>query len=171
VRLEYKPFFLWPGIPEEGTPLPAHIVAKHQDPQDPLKLRAAREGLIMKHRSTVPNTRRAHEAAEYARTQGLFEPFHADLLKRYWTQEEDLHDFAVLRAAALQVGLDPGIMQAAVEEGRYTEAVEASVQDAAELGIHGIPTFVFERRFAVQGAQEAPIFKLAMERLGVARKG
>jgi predicted DsbA family dithiol-disulfide isomerase len=171
VRLEYKPFFLWPDIPEEGQPLPAHIVARHKDPNDPLKLRAAREGLIMKHRPTVPNTRRAHEAAEYARSQGKFEPFHAELLKRYWSQEEDLHDFAVLRAAASTVGLDPAETQSAVEEGRFTEAVEASVQEAYELGIHGIPTFVFERRFAVQGAQEAPIFKLAMERLGVARKG
>lgn len=125
---------------------------------------------MLKQRDRVPNTRRAHEAGEYARSQGKFEPWHAVLLRRYWTEEQDLHDFAVLRAAATEVGLDPDAMQEAVTQGRFTQAVEASVAEAHALGIHGIPTFVFDGRFSVQGAQEAPVFKLAMDRLGAKPK-
>jgi predicted DsbA family dithiol-disulfide isomerase len=44
--------------------------------------------------------------------------------------------------------------------------VDQGVQEATDLGIHAVPTFVFDDRLAVQGAQELPIFRMAMERLG-----
>lgn len=142
--------------------------ARASDPNDPLKKRAEREGLVMVRREIVPSTRRAHEAAEFARAHGQLGPMHASLLRRYWTDGEDLYSFDTLRGAAEEVGLDPDELQRAIEAGTHRPAVEESVREASELGIHAVPTFIFDGRLAVQGAQELPVFQQAMRELGAA---
>jgi predicted DsbA family dithiol-disulfide isomerase len=137
-----------------------------KDPNDPLKRRAEREGLKMVRRDFVPSTRRAHEAAEWARSKGRLEPMHAELLKAYWTEGKDLYAFDVLREAAVKAGLDPDEMQRENEQGTFKPIVEESIREASEMGIHAVPTFVFDDQLAVQGAQELPVFRLAMQRLG-----
>jgi predicted DsbA family dithiol-disulfide isomerase len=138
------------------------------DPNDPLKLRALREGLTIVRREIVPSTRRAHEAAELARTRGRLGEMHAALLRRYWTEGQDLYAMDVLRAAAEEAGLDPDDLERALEAGTHRAAVDASVREAQALGIHAVPTFLFDGRLAVQGAQELPVFRSAMQRLGAA---
>jgi predicted DsbA family dithiol-disulfide isomerase len=137
-----------------------------KDPNDPLKKRAEREGLTMVRRERIPSTRRAHEAAEFARSVGKLEPMHAELLKAYWTEGKDLYSFEVLREAAVKAGVDPDEMQREIEKGTFKAIVEDAVRDAHDLGIHAVPTFIFDDQFAVQGAQEFPIFRMAMQRLG-----
>ncbi len=169
LSVDWRPFFLRPDTPPEGAPLPAYIREKIKDPNEPLKLRAAREGLKMVRGERIWNSRRAHEAAEWARTLGKLAPMHAALLKAHWEEGKDIYRIDVLRAAAVQAGLDPDELQAVIEAGTYAEAVQRGVQEAYDLGIHAVPTFVFEDRFAVQGAQELPVFRMAMERLDAPR--
>lgn len=158
-----------PGTPPEGAPLPAYVRERMRDPNNPLKRRAEREGLTLVRRAIVPSTRRAHEAAELARAHGKLQPMHAALLRRYWTEAQDLYALDVLRGAAVEAGLDPDELQRAIEAETFRAAVEASVREADELGIHAVPTFVFDDRLAVQGAQELPVFHAVMRRLGVRR--
>ena len=169
-EVDWKPFFLRPETPPEGMPLPAYIVERMKDPNEPLKLRAAREGLKMVRGERIPSTRRAHEAAEFARRHGRLEYLHAALLKRYWEQGQDLYSLEVLRGAATDAGLNPDELQRALGAGTFRAAVEEGVQEASDLGIGAVPTFVFNDAFAVQGAQELPVFRQAMERLGVKPK-
>ena len=137
-----------------------------KDPNNPLKLRAARAGLTLVQRDLIPSTRRAHEAAEYARAQGRLEPFQAAILRRYWSEGQDLWQWDTLRAAGVEAGLDPDALQRAVEEGRYRQLVEASVREAQEMGIRAVPTFILGDRLAIQGAHEYPSFQRAMQQLG-----
>jgi len=116
-------------------------------------------------RDVIPNTRRAHEATEFARAQGRLEPFHAGLLTRYWTHGEDIHDWAVLEAAARDAGLDAAAMHEEVDAGKWKGAVDAFLREAAELGVHAVPTFLIGGRFVIQGAQDALVFRHAFERL------
>ena len=169
--VDWKPFFLRPGTPPEGSPLPAYIREKIKDPNEPLKLRAKREGLKMVRADRVFNTERAHQAAEFARARGKLDAMHAALLKRHWEEAQDLYKMEVLRGAAVEAGLDPDELQAAIEAGTYQDAVDASVREAQELGIHAVPTFIFDDKLAVQGAQELPVFRMAMERLGAKALG
>jgi predicted DsbA family dithiol-disulfide isomerase len=76
----------------------------------------------------------------------------------------------VLRGAAVDAGLDPDELQTAIENGTYKAAVEQGIEEAQEMGIHAVPTFIFDDKLAVQGAQELPVFRTAMERLGAKPK-
>lgn len=75
-----------------------------------------------------------------------------------------------LRGAAAEVGLDPDELERAIVSGAFRPTVEASIRAAHEMGIDAVPTFVFDGRLAVQGAQELPVFRQAMARLGVMPK-
>ncbi len=171
VQVDWRPFFLRPETPPEGLPLPDYVREKMKDPNNPLKRRAAAAGLTMVERDVIPSTRRAHQAAEYAREQGKLEPFNAAILRRYWSEGQDLWQWDTLRGAAQEAGLDPDAVQRVVEEGRYKEAVEDSVRQAHELGINAVPTFVLGDKFGLQGAQEYSVFKQAMQRLGAKPRG
>lgn len=170
LEVDWKPFFLRPETPPEGMPLPDYIREKMKDPNEPLKLRAAREGLKMVRGERIPSTRRAHEAAEFARAQGKLEAMNAAILKKYWEEGADLYKMDVLRAAAVEAGIDADAMQAALESGTCRAAVEESVREAQQMGIHAVPTFIFDDQLAVQGAQELPVFRGAMERLGAKKR-
>ncbi len=169
--MEWEPFFLRPDAPEEGWALPAHIKAKLATAHNPVQQRAKALGITIKERDWIPNSRRAHEATEYARTQGKLDPFHASVLRRYWSEGADISDFAVLREAAKEAGLDPDAMQAALESGQFTSEVKDRVAEAYDSGIHAVPSFVFDGRYLVQGAQEARVFEQVLEQLKAPKKG
>ena len=141
------------------------------DPNNPLKRRAAQMGLTMKDREMIPSTRRAHQAAKWAGHQGKLAEMHEQILKRYWTLGEDIGQWPALRAAATDAGLDPDAMQEAVESGTFQPEVDRNAEEARELGIHAVPTFVVGGTHAVEGAQDAEVFRRLLRQLGVRAKG
>jgi predicted DsbA family dithiol-disulfide isomerase len=161
---------LRPETPPQGMPLPDYVLAKQKDPDNPLKARAKALGLTMKDRELLPSTRRAHEAGEFARERGKLEPMHAALLRRYWTEGEDLYALATLRGAAVEAGLDAEELQRAIEAGTYKKAVEDAVAEAGEMGVRAVPLFVIRDELAIEGAQTLDVFRSAMEELGVNKK-
>ena len=163
---DWQPFELRPDAPETGWPVPDHIRARMGAPDNPLTDRARRLGITLVERAWVPSSRRAHECTEHARGEGRLEPFHAALLRAYWSEGKDIHDWDVLEAAAAEAGLDAAAMRAAVESGALKPAVDERLAAAHELGIHAVPTFVFADRFAVQGAQTLDVFDHVMQRVG-----
>jgi len=135
-------------------------------PQNPLTQRARQLGIELVEREWVPSSRRAHECTEYARAEAKLEPFHAGVLRAYWSEGKDLHDWTVLEAAATAAALDPAAMRAAVAAGAFARAVDDRVAAAHAMGIHAVPTFVLGDRFAIQGAQTLDVFEQVMARLG-----
>jgi predicted DsbA family dithiol-disulfide isomerase len=154
-------------MPEDGFPLPAEIRARMASPNNPLKARARELGLTMIERERIPSPRRAHECTEYARAQDRLEPFHAALLRAYWSDGKDIHDWGVLTDAATQAGIDVDDMRSEVESGAFRDAVDERVQTAHRLGIHAVPTFLIADRLMVQGAQTLDVFRRAMQQLGI----
>ncbi len=120
---------------------------------------------MIKHREHIPNSRRAHECTEYARSVGKLEPFHHQILERYWSHGEDLHHWDVLSACATTAGIDAVEMRTQVEAGRWKQEMEAGIAAAGELGISAVPTFIVGNKFVIQGAQDARVFRQAFERL------
>lgn len=166
--IEWKPFMLRPETPDEGMELPAYIREKMADPNNPLTARARSLGITINQRERIPSSRRAHEATEYARSKGKIDAFHHAVLERYWSKSEDLHDWAVLKAAAIEAGLDADEMQREVDAGTWRQPVLAGIEAGAEIGVNAVPTFIVGNRFVIQGAQQGSVFAQAFERLGAA---
>lgn len=97
--------------------------------------------------------------------QGLFPLGFVEeaLFKAYFSEGRDLGDPAVVQDVARSSGLDVGLMTKALDGGEYEGAITATTDTARQLGITGTPTFVFDKRFAVVGAQPAEALLQAID--------
>jgi predicted DsbA family dithiol-disulfide isomerase len=113
----------------------------------------------------IYNTRLAHEATEYAREHGHANEFHKIVFRKVYAEGLDPADWQALRHAAGEAGLNAKEMQAQVEAGKYTAQVAGQVQQAHQLGISGVPTYVINDRYALVGAQPYQVFQRALAQI------
>ncbi len=69
-----------------------------------------------------------------------------------------------LIAVAVGAGLDEADVRRVLESDEYAAAVRADEEQAAALGVSGVPFFVLDRRYAVSGAQPESVFAEALRR-------
>ncbi|MCW7755009.1 DsbA family protein [Desulfobotulus sp. H1] len=92
--------------------------------------------------TTMVNSGRAIRAAEFARDEGLFDPFHTALFEAVFCHNQNIGNPEVLRNIANQQGLDPETMDTAIDEGRFESRLRTAAIEAAERHIRITPTFV-----------------------------
>jgi predicted DsbA family dithiol-disulfide isomerase len=115
------------------------------------------------HPEIVPNTRLALEIGEAARSEDRHPAFHDAVMDAYWRDARDIGDVAELRAIAGEVGLTPAVVEAAIAERAFADAVDGSSTWAQQAGINAVPAFVFDSRVLVLGAQPHEVLAQAAE--------
>lgn len=163
---------LRPGIPPEGMPRRDASAGRVYPPGylDNLRQTALAAGIEMKRPPLIPNTRKAHEATEFAKDAGRLPAFHRAVFRSYWEAEQNISDTEVLCRLATDCGLDAGALRDALADGRYADRVEEQIAWARAAGITGVPTFIFEEKFALVGAQAYDVFRDVARRV-LARRG
>jgi predicted DsbA family dithiol-disulfide isomerase len=101
------------------------------------------------------NTFDAHRLLQFAAQRGKQGVLKERLLVAYMTEGRLLSDISTLVALAAEVGLDPDEVSSVLQSDQYASEVREERAEAAALGIHGVPFFVVDGRFAVEGAQPA----------------
>jgi predicted DsbA family dithiol-disulfide isomerase len=154
-RVEWLPYDLHPEYPQEGIPR-AQLLARYGDSFTRV-VRESAEGSGLPYNPNpdrVPNSRRALELGEWARTLGgdAHDRLHERVMDAYWAEGRDIGEWEVLRACLADVGLDPDAGQLAVESGEFAEPVDASTAWAQQHGILAVPAFVIGGRVLVSGA-------------------
>lgn len=107
--------------------------------EEGLRRRAAGYGLPYGRSDILSNSRAAIEAAEYAREEGRFEPFHREVFAAYFARGMDIGDVDVLTGLAETAGLDAGGLREALDAGRYAGRREEVAGEAARLGSVAFP--------------------------------
>jgi predicted DsbA family dithiol-disulfide isomerase len=123
----------------------------------------------MRMRDRSPNTRRALAIAEYARDQGLLEPWRQLAMDAHWRRGLDLESEVDLRALAAEAGLDPEAAIAASRDPEFLSRIDRRRAEAEELGVTGIPTFVIGNRGAV-GCQPYEVLAEFAESAGARKR-
>jgi predicted DsbA family dithiol-disulfide isomerase len=165
LEIDWRPFYLRPDTPPEGMDLPAYIRERAAASTGRLQAIARSYGMDFVHVQRFFNTRRAHEATEYAREQGKSEEFHRAVFHQVYGLGHDISAWEVLGAAALEAGLDAGAMQSAVESGKYSALVQQQITRAHTLGVTAVPTYVLNNRYGIVGTQPYEVFQQAIARL------
>ncbi len=166
MEVEWRAFEIHPETPPEGRRHPEHGRAARVANYERMRERARAFGMEMVMPEVSPNSRRALEAAEYAREKGAHEPFHRAVFRKLFAEGLDIYRWDVLRAAAREAGVDPDQMQREVEAGTYRVAVDNQSEEARSLRITGVPTFIFDDAYAIVGAQQYSAFEEMMRHLG-----
>jgi predicted DsbA family dithiol-disulfide isomerase len=166
IKLDWRAFYLRPDMPEDGMDLPEHIKRRRASGSEQhLEQMAQLNGMKYIPLNRLHNTRRAHEATEYARVNDRANEFHRVVFRQAFAESLNISGWDVLRLAAEEVGLDADMMQSDVDGGKYTQDVAEQVRQAYQIGVSGVPTYVINDRYAIVGAQPHEVFKNALARI------
>jgi len=97
-------------------------------------------GLRLRLPPVQPRSRKALEAAEFAREQGAHDEMHHALFRAFFEEGRDIGKAEVLLDVGASVGLDRASLLDALKNGRYTEKVVADEVLARRLGVDSVPT-------------------------------
>lgn len=171
VEVRYRAFFLDPDMPVQGREFTATMERKGggQVPLESFFAEPRRQGesvglkFNFEQIERMPNTLLSHRLVALApdnKKEAVLEAVYA----AFFEHGRDIGQLDVLLDIAAAQGLD----RAAVAEQLASEAgkaeVLADVREAQQLGISGVPFFVFGRRYAFSGAQPPEMILRALER-------
>jgi predicted DsbA family dithiol-disulfide isomerase len=123
----------------------------------------AAEGLDLRLGDSISaNTHGGHRLVAFGATRGVQDALVGRLMKAHFEESADLADPATLARLASEVGL-PSAEAADVLSGeRFHAEVDDDLQRAREMGVRGVPFFVFGGRYAFSGAQPDEAFREAL---------
>lgn len=162
-EIHWHPFELNPNMPQGGENLRAHLAAKYGTTlEGSIKARAnltrmgAELGFKFDYFDEMKmfNSFKAHQLLHYAREQGKDTELKLRLFSAFFGERKEVDQDEVLVAEAGAVGLDEDESRAVLKDGRYVDAVRKEEHEWLARGVQGVPTFVFNSKQGISGAQE-----------------
>lgn len=166
VRLLFRPYELDPTIPAEGVDYKAYMASRVTSPEGRDRMAAMRQALVdygaaedipyrfdaVTHR---PNSFDAHRLVRWAQGQGKGGAAKEALFRAYFNEARNVGDRDVLVDIARLIDLDADIVGDLLRSGADTESVREEAETFRQMGISGVPTYISNRRVAIQGAESA----------------
>jgi predicted DsbA family dithiol-disulfide isomerase len=166
------PFELNPQMVEEGEDLVEHIAKKYgrtpqqvSEAQAALRQRGADVGFTFGTRTRIYNTFDAHRLIHWAGIRGKQVQLKQALLQAYHGEGKATSDHDVLVEAAESVGLDGAEARAVLDAGDYANEVRAEEEQYQAMGIHSVPSIIFNNRYLLTGAQPADVFEKTIQQV------
>ncbi|MDM8176361.1 MULTISPECIES: DsbA family oxidoreductase [Olivibacter] len=111
----------------------------------------------------VSNSFKAHRIMQFAKTKGLGDAAEEQLFKAYFGDGRNLSDSETLIEIGKVIGLTEAEIQIALTDDIYAYRVHQDIREAKDLGIRGVPFFLFNQKHGVSGAQPSDVFLQTLE--------
>lgn len=108
--------------------------------------------------AVVANTHKAHQLLHLAKTKNLQNELKERLLEAQFVTGKNVDDQGTLLEVGESVGLAKELIHQTLSTNQYANEVAADIHESQELGISGVPFFVFDRKYGISGAQEPKAF-------------
>ena len=172
IMVRWRPFALDPAIPVEGMDRADYLSRKFGKERlatlhDPLLAAARDTGVPFNFEAVTrtPNTLDAHRLMRWSHTIERQHDMAERLFLAYWSEGKDIGDRAVLAAEAGAVGLnEPQIAELLASDQDVAE-VKTEIAHATNIGVTGVPTFIFAQSYALVGAQPPEVLADAIGRV------
>ena len=172
IEVHWRPFQLNPDMPREGMDRAEYLRAKFGDASggrryDQIVDAGREEGIAFDFDAIkrTPSTLDAHRLIRYAAAQGQQDVIVEALFRAYFTAGRNIGDAAVLAEVAGEAGLERDAVAAYLASETDIDAVRAEDDFARQVGIQGVPCFIFERKYAISGAQPPETFRQVIEKI------
>lgn len=123
--------------------------------------RAAALGVDLQRPSRRPSTARVHLVADLVDEPGTARAWRAATYAAYWRDDADLADVEVVVELAEAVGLDAGVVRAALADEAAVAAVRRRTNAARSEGIGGVPVLVAHGTLVSPEMDDAALWALA----------
>lgn len=172
IDLRWRPYQLDPTIPAEGVDRREYMEAKFgknrsKEVGNVIREAADEAGITLAFDKIQrsPNTFDSHRLIRWGASAGAQNEIVEILFRRYFEDGEDIGDRKVLVDAAKEAGMDHELVAYLLLHNKDADLVANEANQAREMGISGVPTFLFEGKFAVVGAQETEGYLRAIDKV------
>jgi predicted DsbA family dithiol-disulfide isomerase len=171
VTFRWRAFELDPNAPvEREGDYVAMLARKYGRSRDEMQqmvhqmtARGAQVGVRFDFDSIRPgNTFDAHRLLHLAEAHGMQDALKARLFEAYFAEGAAVGRPEVLQQLAEDAGLPSAEVADVLATDRFADAVRGEEQLARQLGVNGVPFFVFDQRVAVSGAQPTEVLLQAL---------
>jgi predicted DsbA family dithiol-disulfide isomerase len=131
---------------------------------------ARAEGLGFDSSRLAGNTFDIHRVIHLGLDKGVQHELVTAVNEAYFAQARQVFDRDVITEVAAGAGVDGAAVAEVLDGDAYKDAVRDDERQARELGISGVPFFVFDMALGVSGAQPAQTFASALNQAW-ARRG
>ncbi len=169
VEIEWKSYQLDPTIPmtfEEPMGVYAYLadrkgwsMEQSEQMHEHVVEMAASVGLEYNFdRAVVANSMFAHRVIQFAKEKGLGDAIEEIFFSAYFTEGRDLASVEELVSLGEQVGLEAQDVRVAIASEEMAYRVSQDIQEGVNLGVRGVPFFVFDRKYGISGAEPIQVF-------------
>ncbi|MCC6702404.1 MAG: DsbA family oxidoreductase [Fluviicola sp.] len=167
VNIEWKSFQLDPSISSQpGKDVYSYLaerkgmsVSDSKQMHQQVANRAKEVGLDYHFdKAVIANSFNAHRLIQLAKTKGCGDSMEEVFFKAYFTDGADLADIDQLMQLGIKAGLNPLDIKETIDNEGFTTAIQQDIVEAQQIGVSGVPFFVFDRKYAISGAQPIDVF-------------
>ncbi|MGB3075061.1 MAG: DsbA family oxidoreductase [Chitinophagales bacterium] len=167
VEIEWKSFQLSPDMKTDPETNINQFLASHKGisieqakrMNESVTEMAKQAGLVYNFDiSVVANSFNAHRFSHFAKQYGKQQEAEEKLFAAYFTEGKNIDDYDTLIVLGNELGLDAAALKTALENQSFTADVKADMEEANRLRVNAVPFFVFDRKYAVSGAQDSKVF-------------
>ncbi len=124
---------------------------------------ASKAGLALDFERSLPaNSFDAHRFLHFAKSKGLQNEAEEALFHAHFIEGKDIANKETLSAVGQGLGLVKAEIDSALAGDDFAEAVKYDGYEAQQIGVRGVPYFVFDKKYALSGAQPIETFKAAI---------
>lgn len=114
--------------------------------------------------SVVANSFDAHRLIQMAKSKGLGNQIKEALLKAHFEETKNIDDKEFLVEVGSSIGMDPTEVKEMLASDAFEYEVNQDEMEARNIGVRGVPFFVFDNKYAVSGAQATDAFLQTLEK-------
>ena len=115
-------------------------------------------------KGVLANSYKAHRLIQMAKTQGLGDEIEEALFKAHFEEAKNIDDPQVLISVAVSVGMKEAEVSEMLTSDAFAYEVKQDELEARNIGVRGVPFFVFDDRYAVSGAQPVEDFLQTLQK-------
>ncbi|RHX87637.1 DsbA family oxidoreductase [Leptospira stimsonii] len=173
IEIEWKAFQLNPNLAPEGEDRVLHMTRKFGS-LDQIKMMVQRvadiataEGLPFstEQQGHQPNTFLLHALIRRAKEKGKASELAEIFFKNFFAEGKNLSDTTVIIESLKQVGMNEEDLDYVKGNEILLKEVQEEELRGRQLGVSGVPFFVFNEKYAVSGAQESTLFLQVFDQL------
>ncbi len=161
----WRPFLLNPEMPPEGIDRTAYLVKKFGSESRVRRIYGAigeagqsvEIDFAFDRIDKTPNSVDSHRLVRFAHERGLADEVAEALFVEFFINGRDIGDLRVLTEIGAANGLDAKEVEAYLNTDADVDTIHDENVRAHRLGINGVPSFAFNEKFVISGAQDPQV--------------
>lgn len=127
---------------------------------------ARQTGINLNFEKAIPaNTFKAHQLIHFAKQSGKQNLAKEVLFRSHFTDGLNIDDTIVLIELGREIGLNSDDVKDLYKNERFADDVQTDIYEAQQVGVKGVPFFLFNSKYVVSGAQDSTVFLSALEQI------